>query len=284
MNDVMLSVVPVFLINLERDSDRLQSMTNELNRIGLAFERVPAVYGTQMPDYLRRYFLDAEGRIDSTLKSGEVGCYASHLHIHHEIFRRGIDFALVLEDDLSFCDSFTSILDELLKLPRNWDIIRLSNAAKRSVVATADIAGHHKLVKYSRIPNNTGAYLISAQGATKFTRWDGARRNPVDVDLRRGWRFDMRTFGVLPPPVQSNIVASRIDSMEDRGLGRTPTVRKALSRVLTGRTEFGFSAFRRIAYSIRFLGWRDWLRCTASDLYATIGKRLGLSRRAPTSG
>lgn len=279
----MRSPVPVFLINLDRDTDRLEAMTIQLNRIALAFERIPAIYGMQTPDYLRRYFFDEKGRVDSALKSGEVGCYASHLHIHHEVLRRGIDCALVLEDDLSISSDFVSILEGLLEAPRNWDIIRLSNAAKRSVVPVTSILDQYTLVKYSRIPNNTGAYLIAAEGAAKFTRWEGARRFPVDVELRRGWRFDMRTFGVLPQPVQSNIVASRIDSMDDRGHGSTPAVRKVLSRIVTGRTEFGLDTFRRIAYSIRFLGWRHWLRCTTADFRTTISKRLGHSRRNPTS-
>ena len=272
--------VPVFLINLDRDAERLQAMTQELGRIELAFQRVPAIYGTQVPDYLRRYFLDPDGNIASNLKRGEVGCYASHLHILHEIVNRNLPHALVLEDDLHFSDRFAELLEQLLRFPRVWDIIRLSNAAKRSFVPVSDIMDGYRLVKYSRIPNNTGAYLISAAGASKFIRFAGLRGNPVDVDLRRCWRFGLYTFGVLPPPIQSNVVASRIDSMEDRGHGGVSFIRKAVNRITTGRTEFGLNTMRRIAYNIHFLGWRNWLRCTVIDHFHSVARRFRIFSKA----
>jgi glycosyl transferase, family 25 len=265
--------VSVFLINLDRDPERLQAMAQQLNRIGLAFERFPAILGTAMPDYLKRYFLNADGTIASDLKLGEVGVYASHLHIHHQVIAQDLRAALVFEDDLEFSDDFVDVLERALDYPLDWDLIRLSNPAKRSVVSVGQLRDGYDMVKYARIPNNAGAYLISREGAEKFTRWTGVRQYPLDIDMRRGWQFDMRTYGILPPPARANIGASTIDSMEDRGYGRESPVRKALFRITTGRTEFGFAMFRRIAYNIRFLGWRNWLRCTGADYRAAITKR-----------
>ena len=279
----MIRSIIIFLINLETDTDRLLRMGREFKRIGLAYERISAIHGKQMPEYLKPYFFDREGSVVGNLKQGEVGCYASHLHIHHEILRRRLDWALVLEDDLYISDELPVIIDHILKLPRDWDIIRLSNEAKKSFVKVGKLTDTHTLVKYSRIPNNTGAYLISAEGAAKFIQLNEPRRFPLDVDLRRGWQFGLRTFGVLPAPVHSNIGESRIDRIEHRELGRQNYWYKSFSRICSGRTEFGFAAIRRIKYSISFLGWKSWLFCTASDLRAGILKRLqskkGLTNR-----
>ena len=48
----------VFLINLEKDRDRLESMTAQLAALSIPFERVEAVYGTKMPEWIKPYFLD----------------------------------------------------------------------------------------------------------------------------------------------------------------------------------------------------------------------------------
>jgi glycosyl transferase family 25 len=269
----MCSLPSIFLINLDRDTERLERMKGELDRCGLPFERVQAIYGTQLPEHLKQSFLDEQGHIASDLKKGEVGCYASHLIAQQEMLRRGLDYALILEDDLKINDDFLALITKLLNLAKEWDIIRLSNDAKRSVIKIQEIAEGRHLVKYSRVPNNTGAYLISAYGARKFAQRVELRRYPLDVDLRRGWYFGLRTFGVLPAPVQPNIGESRIDSIETRDTSQ-PFWRKAYSRTMTGRTEFGVAATRRIAYNIGFLGWKNWIKCTIKDLYWSVEKKI----------
>lgn len=57
--------VPIYLINLDQDTERLKHMTEHLHGLGLNFERVPAILGTDMPDWLRPYFL----REDRTIAS-----------------------------------------------------------------------------------------------------------------------------------------------------------------------------------------------------------------------
>jgi glycosyl transferase family 25 len=42
--------VPIFLINLERSAARLQRTTERLAKLGLTFERIPAVEGSVLTD------------------------------------------------------------------------------------------------------------------------------------------------------------------------------------------------------------------------------------------
>lgn len=57
----------VFLINLEKDRDRLGIMTAQMAALSIPFERVEAVYGTKMPEWIKPYFLDQAGNIASDL-------------------------------------------------------------------------------------------------------------------------------------------------------------------------------------------------------------------------
>ena len=203
-----------FLINLDRDQDRLDYMMGEMTALGLEVERISACYGLDIPVALKPYFLDAAGNIASAMNKGEVGCYASHLAIMHRIIEENINEPVcVLEDDLEFHDTFAQMCTTLEKLPDDWDIVRLSNPSKSAFQTVADLSDRLKLVKYWRVPNNTGCYLISRRGAEKFLAYAQLRKRAVDEDLRRPWEHGLATYGLLPPPVTSNIFDSSLASI-----------------------------------------------------------------------
>lgn len=237
---------PVYLINLRRDQGRLARMTAELSRLGLEFERIDAVHGLDMPEWLKPYFLNAEGQVASGLLPGEVGCYASHLLASAIVAHRGVP-ALVLEDDLQIPDDFPGLLRSFSSLPDGWDIVRLSNPHKRACFRVAELPGRYSLVKFSRVPPSTGAYLLSPSGARKFLGWKRLRSLPVDQDLRRTWDCKLATYGVYPQPIIPDIGASTIDAMHVRP-------RKKL------RKMFGLEDhLARTVHEIRWIGPAAWL-------------------------
>ena len=278
----MPTTLPVFLINLARDQDRLAHMTAQLAAAGLAFERVPAIEGTALPGRLADYLLTASGAVASKLKRGEVGCYGSHLVIHDRIVAEKLGPAiLVLEDDLRIGTDLAGLLATLVeRLPADWDIVRLSNLPKAAFVPVAGMDGRYELVRYSKIPNNTGAYLINPRGAAKFLAKPKPRIHAIDEDLRRPWDFGLKTYGVMPPPIVSNIFDSTIDRMDDRGLQR----RLKIPKLLTGRTEGLGGGVRRAAYNIADLGLGMWVRCLMRNYgRALVGKVKGKERNADRS-
>jgi glycosyl transferase family 25 len=208
-------VVPTYLINLRRDGARLARMSAQLSRLGLDFERLEAIHGLDMPGWLQPYFFNADGKVASRLLPGEIGCYASHLVACATVAQRGVP-ALVLEDDLEISDGFTDLLRSFSSLPAGWDIVRLSNPHKRACIRVSGLTDRYSLVKFSRVPPSTGAYLLSPTGARKFLGWKLLRTLPVDQDLRRTWDCGLRTYGVFPQPVLADIGASTIDAMQMR--------------------------------------------------------------------
>ncbi|SDR47087.1 glycosyltransferase family 25 protein [Pseudovibrio sp. Tun.PSC04-5.I4] len=207
----------VFLINLDRDSDRLQYMDAEIKAQGLEYERIPACLGLDIPDKLKGYFLGTDGKVKSALKNGEVGCYATHLRILQRIVDDAIDEpVLVLEDDLIFQEVFGELLSNLDQLPEDWELIRLSNPSKSSFETVSEFGASSAIVTYWRVPNNTGAYLINRAGAQKFLQYAGLRKRAIDEDLRRPWEHKIKTYGVLSAPITSNIFDSSIDELSGK--------------------------------------------------------------------
>jgi len=200
------------LINLDRSPDRLASMRAQ----GLKFERIPAIYGTDLPASMRPEFLDSSGAIASKLIPGEVGCYASHMLCWERLIADGLFCALVLEDDVSVDPRIMEVAASAIRnAPMGWDIIHLCDSNKKRLIPIASLDGSHTLVRYTRLPINACGYIISQSGARKM-RKPGSRVRPVDVELRHGYLRGMDIYGVSP-----SIVANGPLDDDSSIIGRT---------------------------------------------------------------
>ena len=266
----------IFLINLDRDADRLSHMAGQFAREGLAFTRLPAVYGLAMPDWMKPYFLDSRDQVASRLKPGEIGCYASHLLAARTLLDTDAPFALICEDDLALPEGFAALLRSAsAALPAGWDILRLSNPAKAPYTVLARLTPGHDLVRYSRVPNNTGCQLLSRTGAEKLLR-PGLRYLAIDEHLRRPWLLGLETYGVIEPPVRSNIFDSTIDAMGDRGLSRENWLDK-IARRQWGRPEEWIAQIR---WQIAHLGLGGWMTAIALGAAYSLLKPLNAKAAA----
>lgn len=212
------TALSTFIINMDRDTERLHNVSRQFERAGLRFTREPAVDGTAVPNDLRPYFFDT---CKTSLKPGEIGCYASHLSIMRRIVEHATaPVVLICEDDIEIPSDFATIVDEVLeKVLSGWDIIRLSSRPKRAVVPVVTLTGGRSISLYSKGPVGTGAYLINRSGARKFLLPE-VRTRAIDNDMKRGWHFGHKMYGVVPPPaVQVPGRTSTIRAMGGRRKG-----------------------------------------------------------------
>ena len=106
----------VFLINLDKNTDRLAYMTSRLNELHIPFERIPAVYGAMLKkDELHKSFAAfrsflCEGR---RVTKGEIGCALSHCEVYRRIIDENLPCALVLEDDVALGDELPRVLHDV---------------------------------------------------------------------------------------------------------------------------------------------------------------------------
>ena len=258
------------LLNLDRDTARRDHMEQQLAQASIAFTRLSGVLGDAVPEDLRPCFFDASGQPKTTMKRGEIGCYASHLCALQRVASGALGAAvLVMEDDLEIAPDLIDILAEAVRAaPAGWDIMRLSCPSRRAYVPSASLGASRVLARYSKIPNSAGAYLITPAGANKFLQ-RGIRGLTYDDDLRRPWFHKMETFGILPPPVKAGVLKSTIDAVEagrfDKGIS------SRVERLLRGDH---FYAFKRLGYNIRNLGVISWLACTVINFADMLAKPL----------
>lgn len=246
----------IVVINLDRDVGRMGHMHAQLESLGLPYERFSALQGDRLPTELARYF-----PYGAPLSPGEIGCYASHLAIMQRIARGDqASPTLVLEDDVGLPADLAAALGALAAaLPAQWDIVRLSYHTKFVSCPVAHIDKTRTLVRYSRVPTTTGAYLISASGAHKLIA-KRPRAIPIDHDLRRVWNWNLDTYGINPPLVRHDVLqTSSIDQLSPQG--------RARCRRRAARFE---NPLARARQGVHDLGLRRWLACGALNAVARI--------------
>src|SRR5476649_2763235 len=156
----MPPALPIFVINLDRDTARWESARGQLAALGLPCERVAAVEGARLaPDELARLYspeLNAR-RFFRPLTPAEIGCYASHLQCAQLILARALPAAVILEDDFVARPDLPALLSTLAELSRPYDMIKLaSNLTRHRPLQT--LGGGYTLCRFWRMPITTLAY------------------------------------------------------------------------------------------------------------------------------
>lgn len=104
-----------YLINLDRNPERLDYAENELFKIGYEnFERWPAVDGKALR-------LKSKNK---RLTPGMIGCYQSHLNVLEDAIKNSYETIMVFEDDIKPVDGFADLLEQAFPLlPKDWEFV-----------------------------------------------------------------------------------------------------------------------------------------------------------------
>ena len=123
------------LINLNKDTDRLDFMVKQLEDLNMPFERLEAVYGKEYmekdgSEYSEELAIKRWGR---KMTLGEIGCTLSHKRCYQKFLNDPIykdtKYLLILEDDVELDKNFKNILEnEIKKNEENykWDYLQFN--------------------------------------------------------------------------------------------------------------------------------------------------------------
>lgn len=125
----------VFVINLDRNTDRMAFVSRQLAERGVAFERLSAVDGRALdPAERKRCYSHVRTLLDRGygIRAGELGCTLSHVNIYRRMVAEGLDMACVLEDDVMLAPEFATVLSEIERTidPVQKRVIQLSSGLK----------------------------------------------------------------------------------------------------------------------------------------------------------
>ena len=206
----------VFVINLEKDTERLQAFDAQMKNNHIVYERFDAILGSKvlrdprLSEYCNTFCTDAMR-----------GCALSHRTIWDIMVEKGYENVIVFEDDIIVPSTFDRDFNNVWNfLPKDYDIVYLGypfdlvkddNFVDRMF---KKINGHtpEELNEYTlKIKGSTGAYgyMLSLKGAKHFME----RTINIHVDAQiMLWirEYNYISYAITPQLVNTSVETSNI--------------------------------------------------------------------------
>ena len=114
----------VYLINMDKDTERLIKVTKECKKFNINFERFSGVDPLKLSKKeLNKY---VSKTCQNICPNGIIGCGVSHMKIYEDALKNNYKNILVLEDDVYFSNKLYEELDKAMtELPKDYDILYL---------------------------------------------------------------------------------------------------------------------------------------------------------------
>lgn len=194
-------MINTFIILLGRDERRRRNVQRVIADGGLDVEIFPAVDGLELTSadierLIRRGRLDTERA--AFLKRGQIACALSHVRVLERILARGLESAVILEDDVRLEADFARRLGAALReTPPDFDLLYLYDGNPDS---STPVPGASR-VRASGYPLGTVAYAVSRKGASRILERIVPIRDHLDEMLASHVkRSHLKAYSVVPSP------------------------------------------------------------------------------------
>ncbi|MEZ9947932.1 glycosyltransferase family 25 protein [Vibrio breoganii] len=183
--------IKIFVINLKKDRHKRSAIVKHLSSLQLAYEIIDAVDGRLLSDVQVENMTDvrlSKKLIGRGLTRGEVGCALSHLEIYKRVLNENLNYALILEDDVTVSDKIFDFFDCLSNLPEKLDVLLLGyynnpNTEKKSTASfwgSMSIGKSYRCLRLIEKAYGTHGYIITNAGANKIIKDTENLIEPID--------------------------------------------------------------------------------------------------------
>jgi glycosyl transferase family 25 len=160
--------VQAYLINLARRPDRLRKMTQQLDALGISFQRVDALDARNTSDgELAEQFRD-DGPL-GVIPKGDKCCALSHARAWRALAESADSYGVILEDDVAIEANAASLLRESGWIPPTVDLVKIERygpPGQRVLIDERVAVGNGRKIGRLR-SRHTGAaaYILSRRTA-----------------------------------------------------------------------------------------------------------------------
>jgi len=206
-------VSEVYVINLEKDTKKLDSITKQLDSNMILFERFDAINGKTLSN--RTEFTPFCNRFCA---SGIRGCAFSHFSIWQNMIIKGFEYVMILEDDAVLVENFDAKFQDIYQyIPKDFDILYLGSLfycdpsqTYNSIVSSKNIQiNKHVLQVYGC--GGLQGYIISNNCAQKIINEHISFH--IDTNLI-DWihKYNLKAYAVQPMLITQNMKNSNLSS------------------------------------------------------------------------
>ena len=158
--------LPIFVINLDSDTQRWAYIKHQLDYINCKkYERISAV-DMRKPDMAKLYkddrvslytkfTIQKKHRCDHKQidRTGAIGCTMSHYNVWKKIIDNNIPIAIIMEDDMHLMNNFyDSLQKELKKYNKEFDILNIGY-----------LKNYFSEIDNSKLYFGTGCYIVTKE-------------------------------------------------------------------------------------------------------------------------
>ncbi|MDR1494324.1 MAG: glycosyltransferase family 25 protein [Planctomycetaceae bacterium] len=194
-----------YIINLDRDHERWNDVSERFRTLGFNVIRVPAIDGKTLqfphPDFAAWRYFFYYGR---PVMPGEIGCYFSYIKTLKTFLSTNESHCLICEDDVKPATELPTILDEAMKYSDLWDLLRLNAIRPTSGVKVVELTSGYYLSSDLKTASGNGCALTSRPAAKQILAKLLPMRLPLDVALFYSFPIGIREMTVQPFPVALN--------------------------------------------------------------------------------
>lgn len=173
----------MYIINLDRDYDKMDLLKKELDKNNYKYTRFPAIDGQTLSpnDYrLEKYF----GNYKVSYSMGQKCCTLSHLAIWEKILENNTNYNIIIEDDVIIPSHLYKKLDIYLQqLPDDWDFLFLGG----NRIIGSEYSKNIIIPTNRRVNGNYGtfAYLINSKNLNEIVNDSMNIVDHIDVHIQR---------------------------------------------------------------------------------------------------
>jgi len=190
--------ITIYVINLDRSTERMERIAADLGAVCLPFHRIPAVDGASLLPRVEEYdALSNERHYLAPLSRGEIACVLSH----REVWRRmageqGPAAAVVLEDDAKLTADARDLagLVRMLAEAPEPELVKLYNLTPPRPPSESRRRSRPLLPALT-----TTAQALNRSAAATLLAFTEKFHEPADVIIQRWWDHGVRVTSLAPP-------------------------------------------------------------------------------------
>lgn len=187
----------VFYINLAHRTDRRAFMEEQFVRLGISAERVEAATPSDIgAEDLEQYCNDAR---EVWMPAASFACNLSHIRVWEQMVVRGVERALVLEDDAVLSSALPDFLALIDARPRDYSIIRIEtlNGELRLMPPEDQVSPRFALRKSRSWDCGAAGYIIDLKTARMLAASSEMRTQLVDTLIFNAFGETARRISVV---------------------------------------------------------------------------------------
>ena len=200
-----LTLKDCLIIHLERSLERKPQVRKLKRDLPYQTKVVEAIDGSKPDnDFSKSYTPKLlRPRYPFSLRSAEVACFQSHRKCWQEILDRGLEAALIIEDDVDIIDGeFTAAIKLAMKEIKKGDLIRLPMKPRekpRNINVKRD---NISIFEPTVIGLGTQAQIVTYDAARQLLEKTAHFDRPIDVYLQLKWKHGVRVLTLWPNGVR----------------------------------------------------------------------------------